>query len=315
MARSTSTPPNDADPLDWAALRDFLAVVEAGSLSAAARRLGLSQPTLTRRMAALEQRLRTELFRRTPRGLELTEAGEAVVAPARQMEQEARAIEVAITGRDQALAGTVRLSSTEGLAIEWLTPELADFQSRHPAIELQLLVRNDLVDLLRREADIAVRLGRPKQADLVARKLGELEYGLVASSAYLERMGRPRSPEDLATHRGVSFDESLLQRGPGAWLEQQLAATRIAYRSNSLQVQLAAVAAGLGIGGQVPFVALRRPGIERVLPELSIAIEVWLVTHAGLRRSARIRAVFDFLVERFEASREELARGGREPAS
>ena len=294
-------------PLEWTALRDFLAVAESGSLSAAARRLGVSQPTLTRRMAALEERLGAELFLRTPRGLELTEAGEAILEPARHMEQEARAAEVAVTGRDRALAGPVRITATEGLAIDWLTPELASFQKGHPEIEIQFLIRNTNVNLLEREADIAVRLGRPRQADLVARRVGTLAYGLYAEHGYLDARGRPRSDDDLRGHQAVVFDELLRHSQFGTWLERSLGPARIVYRANSIQAQLAAMRAGYGIGAQAPFIASRRAELERVLPERELHMEIWLVTHPGLRRSARMRAVYDFLLERFEAERDALA--------
>jgi DNA-binding transcriptional LysR family regulator len=294
-------------PLEWTALRDFLAVAESGSLSAAARRLGVSQPTLTRRMAALEERLGAELFLRTPRGLELTEAGEAILEPARHMEQEARAAEVAVTGRDRALAGAVRITATEGLAIDWLTPELASFQRSHPEIEIQFLIRNTNVNLLEREADIAVRLGRPRQADLVARRVGTLGYGLYASPAYLDARGRPRNDEDLRSHQAVVFDELLRHSQFGTWLERSLGPARIVYRANSIQAQLAAMRAGYGIGAQAPFITSRRGELERVLPERELHMEIWLVTHPGLRRSARMRAVYDFLLERFESERDALA--------
>lgn len=298
---------HEADPLEWTALRDFLAVAESGSLSAAARRLGVSQPTLTRRMAALEERLGAELFLRTPRGLELTETGEAILEPTRHMEQEVRAVEVAVTGRDRALAGPVRITATEGLAIDWLTPELAVFQRAHPEIEIQFLIRNTNVNLLEREADIAVRLGRPRQMDLVARRVGDLAYGLYASQGYLARSGIPQGDGDLHGHQAVVFDEQLRHAQLGAWLEQSLAGARVVYRANSLQAQLAAIRAGYGIGGQAPFIASRRPELVRVLPERALLLEIWLVTHPGLRRSARMRAVYDFLIDRFEAARAALA--------
>jgi DNA-binding transcriptional LysR family regulator len=293
--------------LDWTSLRDFLAVAETGSLSRAARRLGLSQPTLTRRMAALEERFRTELFRRTARGVELTEAGESLLEPARQMEQEAHAAEVALTGRDSALAGAVRVTATEGLGIHWLTPELAAFQALHPAIEIDVLIQNETVNLLRREADIALRLGRPRQSDLVARKLAVLAFGLYGSTAYLERHGRPARQADLAGHRAVVFDEARQDRGYAPWLEPLLSAGSVAYRTNSLQAQIAAMRAGYGIGAAARFVADRHGELDRVLPELETTLDVWLVTHAGLRRSARIRAVFDFLAERLAAARPAFA--------
>jgi DNA-binding transcriptional LysR family regulator len=300
-------PSIDPAPLEWTALRDFLAVAEGGSLSAAARRLGVSQPTLTRRMAALEERLGAELFLRTPRGLELTEAGEAILEPARHMEQEARNAEVAVTGRDRALAGAVRITATEGLAIDWLTPELAVFQRSHPEIEIDFLIRNTNVNLLEREADIAVRLGRPRQADLVARKVGDLAYGLYAATKYLEDRGRPKDDDDLHGHTAVVFDEVLRHAKLGTWLEQSLGAARIVYRANSIQAQLAAMRAGYGIGAQAAFIAGRRPELEHVLPERGLLLDIWLVTHPGLRKSARMRAVYDFLLARFDEARCALA--------
>lgn len=301
------------DALEWTWLRDFLSVAEAGSLSGAARTLGVSQPTLTRRMAALEERLRTELFRRTPRGLELTEAGEAILGPARQMQQEAQALELAVSGHDTDLSGGISVTATEGLGIYWLTPVLAEFQAEHPAIEIEVRIDNQAVNLLRREADIALRIGRPRQADLTARKVGELAFGLFASVDYLERFGRPAGEEDMRHHRGVAFDESMRHRGPGGMLERQLTATTVVYRANSTQAQLAAIRAGYGIGGAALFVARGHPEIERVRPDFEAALEMWLVTHAGLRRSARIRAAFDFLAERLTAAREELGAGARAP--
>jgi DNA-binding transcriptional LysR family regulator len=296
-------------PLDWTALRDFLAVAETGSLSRAARRLGVSQPTLTRRMAALEDRLRAELFRRTARGVELTEAGESILPAARQMEQEAHSLELAVSGRDAALAGVVRVTSTEGLGIHWLTPALVQFQLAHPAIEIQLLIQNQVLNLLQREADVAVRLSRPQQPDLVGRKVADLGFGLYASREYLERHGRPATPEDLARHRSVAFDESARWlTGPGAGMERALSAAPVAYRANSGQAQLAAIRAGCGVGVAARFLAARHAELEEVLPETAIALEIWLITHPAMRRSARIRAVFDFLARRFEASRE-LFRG------
>jgi DNA-binding transcriptional LysR family regulator len=293
-------------PLDWTSLRDFLAVAEGGSLSHAARRLGVSQPTLTRRMAALEARFRTELFRRTPRGVELTEAGESILQPARQMQQEALALELAVSGRDAALAGAVRVTATEGLGVHWLTPALADFRAEQPAIEIDVMIQNEPVNLLRREADIALRLGRPRQAEIVTRKLARLGFGLYASRTYLDRHGRPGTGDELNAHHRVGFDEAQ-HRNPAAWLESLLSEGSAAYRSNSVLAQIAAMRAGYGIGACAHFVGAHYPDLERVLPGQEMATDVWLATHAGLRRSARIRAVFDFLAERLEASREALA--------
>jgi DNA-binding transcriptional LysR family regulator len=161
------------------------------------------------------------------------------------------------------------------------------------------------LNLLQREADIAVRLSRPLQADLVARKVGELAFGLYASRDYLERHGRPTSPDDLAQHRCVAFDEATSwHSGPGASLQRALSAATVAFRANSGQAQLAAIRAGCGVGAAVRFLAERHPELEPVLPGSDIALELWLITHPALRRSARMRAVFDFLVQRFADARE-----------
>jgi DNA-binding transcriptional LysR family regulator len=293
--------------LNWSILKDFLAVAESGSLSAAARSLGVSQPTLTRRMAALEESLRAELFHRNPRGLELTEAGEALLGPAQQMREAAHAAELAVSGRDLSLAGSVRITATEGLATEWLTPELADFRRLQPRIDVEIIVRNTGLNVLRREADIAIRLGRPQQAELVARRIAHLVLGLYGSHDYLEQRGVPRTLEDLARHHAVAFDEGDLYTGAGGFVEKALGAAHVVYRANTLAAQRAAIRAGFGVGGQTCFIADRDPQLVRVLPEHEVRFEVWLVTHPGLRRSARIRALYDFLGERLAAARPLLA--------
>ena len=296
-----------ARSLNWSSLKDFLAVAQYGSLSEAARHLGVSQPTLTRRMAALEESLRAELFRRSPRGLELTDAGEALLPPARQMQEGAQAAELAVSGRDLALSGLVRITATEGLAVEWLTPALARFRERQPQIEVEIIVRNTALNVLRREADIAIRLGRPRQAELVARRTGDLVLGLYASRAYVEAHGAPETLEELRLHRGIAFDEADVYTGAGGFLERALGGARVVYRANTLGAQLSAIRAGFGIGGQACFIANRDADLLRVLPESEVRFEIWLVTHPGLRRSARIRAVYDFLAERLTAARPLLA--------
>jgi DNA-binding transcriptional LysR family regulator len=302
-----------ADRLDWSWLRDFGVVAEVGSLSEAARRLGVSQPTLTRRMAALEERLGAEVLRRGPRGIELTETGEAILQPIRQMREAAGQVDVTATGRDAALSGVVRVSATEGFANYWCTPVLLDFQRAHPAIRIEVDVRNRNANLLRREADVALRLGRPRQQELVARRLGEVGLGLYASTEYLERFGQPSSPEALAEHACVGFDESIVNTEAGRWVESLAGPSRPVFRSTSLLTQLQAICCGWGIGMSAVFIADRHPELERVLHGVERALEAWLVTHPGLRRSARIRAVFDYIAERFAADREWIAGRVRRP--
>jgi DNA-binding transcriptional LysR family regulator len=296
-----------SERLDWSWLRDFGVVAETGSLSEAARVLGVSQPTLTRRMAALEEQLDAEVLRRGPRGIGLTETGEAILEPIRRMRDEASAVDVAATGRDAALEGTVRVSATEGLADYWCTPALLEFQRAHPAIRIEIDVSNRNANLLRREADIALRLMRPRQQELVARRVGDVALGLYAAMSYLERRGRPESIDALANHSCVGFDESIVDTDAGRWVERLAGPGRPVFRSTSLITQLQAIRCGWGIGITSVFIAAEVGGLERVLPEIGHSLEVWLVTHPGLRRSARIRAVYDFLAERFERDRESIA--------
>jgi len=202
----------------------------------------------------------------------------------------------------------MRITTTEGIGIDWLTPALVSFQAENPAISLELLIRNRNLNLLRREADIAVRLGRPRQGDLVARRLGDLTFGLYASQAYVRRHGRPTGAEDLGRHQAVGFDEAMVHAGIGQWVERSLDPAPVVYRADSVLAQRAAVRAGCGIGA-VPCVFAGKD-LERVLDDRRVAIGVWLVTHPGLRRSARIRAVFDFIAQRFDADRESFEGDG-----
>jgi DNA-binding transcriptional LysR family regulator len=177
---------------------------------------------------------------------------------------------------------------------------------------MEILVRNTALNVLRREADIAIRLGRPQQAELVARRVADLQLGLFASRGYVAVHGQPRALDELAAHQAVAFDEAERYTGAGSWLERSLASAEVVYRANTLGAQRAAIRAGFGIGAQSCFIAARDPELVRVLPEIEVRFEIWLVTHPGLRRSARIRAVYDFLAKRLSESR--VLLGGTPPA-
>lgn len=290
--------------LDWSILRDFIAVAETGSLSQAARRLRLSQPTLSRRIAALEEQLKAQLFQRTPRGLLLTDAGEQVLVGARRVEEEALAIERQAEAAHQTLTGTVRISVPEGLGSMWLPHKLASFHADYPGVCVEVLVDNRTVNLIRREADIAIRMFRPEQPDLIAKRAGDIAVGLFGSRAYFERHGRPVKLDDLKEHNHVGFDESMSTHPGVQELERLFTPERIVYRSSSFVGQLQATLAGIGIGAHDCALTSAQPTLERVLPDqFHHNVEIWLVTHADLRRSARIRAVFDFLSDVIAADR------------
>ncbi|MBY0509564.1 MAG: LysR family transcriptional regulator [Rhodospirillaceae bacterium] len=283
--------------MDWSILRDFIAVAETGSLSQAARRLRVSQPTLSRRIAQLELQLKAQLFQRTPRGLLLTDAGESVLAGARRVEEEALAIERQADAAQQTLTGTVRLSVTEMLGTMWLPKQLAAFHGKYPGVCVEVLVDNRAANLMRREADIAMRLFRPDQPDLIARHVGEVVMGLYGSRDYLAREGTPTTVAHLRHHFLVGFDEGMGTRNKDVQrLERCFMPEKIVHRSSSFIGQLHATQQGIGLGVHDCFIADSDPNLQRLMPDqFEHRMEVWLVTHADMRRSARIRAVYDFL--------------------
>jgi DNA-binding transcriptional LysR family regulator len=286
------------DKLDWALLQAFLAVAEAGSLSAAARRMGSSQPTLGRQIRAVEAELGLELFRRHPKGFELTEAGAALVAPARAMREAMRQIALYAAGRDAGLAGVVRITASDMVAHHVLPPILARVREAAPDIEVELAPSDSTENLLYREADIAVRMYRPEQLDVVARYLGEIELGLFASRDYVARRGVPGSAADIMAHDLVGYDRSeLILRG---MREAGLKVSRESFktRCDSQTTYWELVRAGCGIGFGQAMVARRNPGIVEI--DLGIAIPslpVWLAAHQGLRHTPRVRLVWGMLAK------------------
>lgn len=294
--------------MDWDLLHCFLAVADTGSLSAAARRLKLSQPTLGRRMAALEAALETRLFERPGRRLVLTAEGESLHETVRRMEAEALGAERRLGGHDVALSGTVRIACTEGIGTLWLTPALRRFQADYPEIDVELVMNNQTVNLSRREADIAIRMrisrsGAPAQDAVIGRRLGHLGISIYAAPTYLHEHGEPTTPADLAQHRIIAFDDSFGGPEFQNWLPDEAQGARHAFISNSLLAQRAAIAAGLGVGISADVLVRGDPGFVRLLPDLAIRLpEVWLLYHADLKHSARIRATVDFLVEAAQAT-------------
>ncbi len=284
--------------LDWNLLRVFAAVAEEGSLSAAARGLGLSQPTVGRHVAQLEDAVGASLFARHPRGLALTERGTALYESARQVRAGVDRFSRQAAGLGQGLEGTVRLSASEVVAT-WVLPRLlVGVRRRWPRIQLELVADNSPSNLLRRDADIAVRMFRPEQQDLVARKVADAAIGLYASPDYLETWGTPTGLEDLAQHSFMGFDRDDLAvrtlRGLGLGVKRE----DFAVRSDCQTLHVEAARAGLAVAGVQRALARRFAELVPVLEDLPLpALPVWLVAHADVRRSARVRAVFDALAE------------------
>jgi len=293
--------------MDWRALQDVVTVAETGSLSAAARRLNVSQPTVGRRIEQLEEQLGALLFNRTARGLVLTKVGEGILNHAKQMEEGALAIERIATGANQELQGNVRVSLIEDLGIQWIPQKLNEFHKEFPQLAIEVNIDNRNVDLLRREADIAIRLARPEQADLICRKVGMLHFGLYASQSYLDEHGIPEHRRDLKDHFHVGFDEEMGHTPQIKKLEALFDHGNIRHRSNSHMEMVEATRAGLGCTALCCFIGDTHTDLQRVLiNEINYAREIWLVTHAEINSSARIRAVFDFLGNALEEDEDRL---------
>lgn len=294
-----SLPRRSSSEPDWGLLRAFLSVAHAGSLSRAAQELGSSQPTLSRQMTLLESQVGSALFERTPRGLRLTEAGEALRIPAQRMQQHAREWSLAAAGRAQSLAGTVRLTASEMVSAHLLPEGLLALRQAHPEIQIELVASNTVENLLEREADIALRMLRPTQTALVARKLAEFPLGLYAHADYLAARGKP-SVATMAKHEWIGFDRSdqMLRgfRAGGFDVTREF----FGFRCDNQIVAWQAVLAGLGIGVGMHVVARRTPELRQVLREVKVpSLPLWITAHRELRSTPRLKTVFDALVLHF----------------
>lgn len=283
---------------DWALYRSFHAVLTEGSLSGAARTLGLTQPSIARHIAALEQAIGTTLFVRSQRGLSPTQAAIELKPHVERLASTATALLRTASARAGEVAGTVRISASEVVAIEHLPPILTRLRRRHPRLSFELSPSNALDDLLQRQADIALRMVPPVQQALLARKIGTIEIGLHAHRGYLADRAFPETLEVLADHDLIGFDVETPAIRAIARNYPILDRTAFALRVDSDIAQLAAIRAGFGIGFcQVP-IAARDPDLVRVLAQaLSIDLGLWVVMHEDLASSARCRTVFDALAE------------------
>lgn len=279
---------------DWNDLRVILEVRRAGGLGPAARALGVDHSTLFRRLKAAEVRLGARAFERLPGGAyQATAAGEQLAATAERIETEVLSLDRAMTGRDDRLTGRLRVTSSETLAGSVLTAHLAALRGRHPGLVVELLIDNRVLSLSRREADVALRPVRPREADLWGRRLTDVAWGFYASPAYMERR-RDTGPA-LEGHEVIGWDEGATGVAAARWLADTVDEAAFAYRSNSLVNQGAAAAAGLGIALLPCYLGDLDARLVRARPEPlpEAAGELWIVTHADLKATARIQAVFE----------------------
>lgn len=283
---------------DWSHVRAFLATAEEGSLSAAARVLRQTQPTVGRQVTALEQALGVTLFERSGRSVALTDAGREMLGHAKSMREAAMHLSLVASGQSQSIDGTVRITASEVFCTHVMPAVLLRLREVAPRLEVDVVSADDLRDLQMREADIAIRHVRPEQPELVARLVTETKAHLYAAPGYLAERGRPGSVADLAGHDFISFGD--ISRMIEFFAEQgvQLSPDNFRMGSSSGSAAWAMVEQGLGLSLMADQVARRCPGVERVVTALEpVRFPIWLATHRELHTSRRIRLVFDLLAD------------------
>jgi DNA-binding transcriptional LysR family regulator len=280
----------------WELYRSLVAVLTEGSLSGAARALGIAQPTVGRHIAALERALRMPLFTRSQTGLLPMESALSLRPYAEAMSHAVAALERAAASQGSGVRGVVRVTASEVIGVEVLPRIIAQLREQNPDLQIELVLSNRMQDLLQREADIAVRMTRPSQESLIARRIGRVDVGLHATAQYLGRHGMPATTADLQKHTLIGFDQ------PTAFIRAAsksfpLRREALALRADSDLAQLALIRSGAGIGAcQVPIG--RRDGLVRVLVrQYSLPLDTWIAMHHDLRNSARCRVTFDALVD------------------
>lgn len=280
----------------WELYRSFLAVMREGSLSGAARALGMTQPSLGRHMRELEETLGVSLFARSPQGLSPTDLAHELVPHAQAMASASSALRRAATTRQDTIAGVVRITASEVIGAEVLPPMLAAFRQQHPGIVIELSLSNQAEDLLRRDADIAIRMVRPTQDALVARHVGKITLSFFAHKRYIEANGRPRTMADLTKHALIGFDHETpyirSMRPAGLPYTRE----HFALRTDSDLAALAAIRAGYGIGVCQTGIGRRDPALVQLFADsFTLNMDTWVVMHEDLRRSTRTRALYDHL--------------------
>ena len=292
---------------DWNDARLVLAVSRTGSLTAAAKGLRVDHSTVFRRLAALEARLGLPLFERGPGGAyQPTTAGVRAALAAERMEDEALGMARDLAGQDRRLTGRLRVTCSETLAYRLLTRHIARFRAAQPGIVVELVVDSRVLNLSRREADVALRVARPREGDLWGRKLADVAWTAYGASYYLAGMPPLASSTDLGSHPLIGWEEGTAGINAAEWLTQAAPSAAVVYRTNSLVNQLVAARAGIGLAVLPCYLGDPEPDLARALPGgpvPALARELWIVTHQDLRRTARVRAFFDAIAEGIGADR------------
>jgi DNA-binding transcriptional LysR family regulator len=283
--------------MNWDDARMFLAVARTGQILAASRRLGVNHATLSRRVSALEEALKTRLLIRRTNGCDLTAEGEAFLRAAERMETEMLAVQASIGRIDTAVAGTVRVGAPDGFGVSFLAPRLGRLTARHPELKIQLVPVPRSFSLSQREADIAITLERPEQGRLVSSKLTDYTLGLYASRGYLAENGTPQTVEDLKTHRRIGYVEDLIFTASLNFTGEIMRSWDAGFEISSATGQTEAVRSGAGVGILHDYIARQHPELVRLLPETSIRRAYWTTWHESARDLTRVRTVAEFVQE------------------
>jgi DNA-binding transcriptional LysR family regulator len=289
---------------DWDDVRFFLAVAKTGSFSAAATQLNTKQTTVGRRIQALERRLGAKLFDRHRHGMEVTPAARGVLVQAESMLSNATSIERHLAGLDREMAGIVRIAATEGIAAHWLVPRLGQLRTTHPDIIVQVIASDQVLDLATRQADLAIRFFRPTSNQLVAARVGQVNFSIFAAPSYIERYGMPQKLDDLREHHIVDHTtlHSLAAMKP--WSEVVERSPSVVLRTNSSYAAVEAVQVGYGIS-VFPDYVTKSSNLVPAPIDLKIVRDIWLVSHEETNKGARIRTVIDYVREQFRQDERE----------
>ena len=282
---------------NWDDYRFFLATVKEGNFSAAARKLNVSQPTVSRRIAQMEDNLGLRLFDQQPEGYVLTSEGKALVEIAERLREHAFELQRRATSLQTKHAGIVNLTLTEGLAQYWLVRHVSEFQSLYPKIQVNILAQNEVLDLLRNEADVALRFGDPVSRELVGRRIGAVPFCLFASQDYIKIKGKPKNIEDLKSHNFIGTFGVAARFTKNLELISFIENDICQFSTDNLSVQLALAQTGLGIAC-LPCYMAQNANLEKIFPDQFFhTSDLWLLSHKDIRKTPRVRALLDFLFD------------------
>lgn len=284
--------------ISWDLIRTFQSVAQTGSLSGAARALQLTQPTVGRHIDLLEDALNLTLFVRSREGMMLTQEGADLITEAQEMEAAAKGFERRAAGLDEDVTGVVRISANEIFGVMILPRILPEFMRVNPGIEVELSVSNSAANLLQRDADVAIRMFRPQQNDLVARRITELPLGLYAHKNYLSEKGTPQALSDIRSHSFIGMDRDTSLIDTAQTLGEYFSINDFAFRCDNILTHIEAIKSSMGIGVTHQGLAASWPDIDRVLPDIRLpSLDLWIACHTEVRHNKRIRLVMDFLGE------------------